>query len=332
MTALIIFTFTLMLPTLYRVQAQDDPPTTSLSEEDTALLERIFSALDNHQTLTSYVEKFSQERNLEISVISITGNSDLMAEDSNLDQTSTTSIYIERDSYFIRENDQPNILSDVYVKTHVVSSAPPNFTNTLDYEVDGEVRLVEGMLYVQADYTDSVSAAELDLPAFPADWVVINETENWEEIFWDLNLQYYLNQNTDPFIVRGEALTSLIQDISLESTALEDGTSVDLIQVTLGGEGIIDVFSYLTGIEKSNQFFPAFFALGNTAVYTFTLGADNSLYAISAEIHAQNNVNLNQVDPRNMSGLLALSTTDFTRTITYSEINVSREPVEIPVE
>lgn len=315
-------------------QAQDDP-TSPLSEEAQADLDRVLAALAKQQTYSSYVETYQEDRFLEISIVSVLVGTAEDPEDSNIDQTSTTQTRFERTAYVAHDEGNSNIQAEIKVEVEASLVSPlqdQTQTQTFAYEVEGEARIVDGNLYVVATYGDTAEEDIDALPPFPETWVNIAEFENWDDQFWDLQLEYYLFPESNPLLNPENDFTPFVQDVISAANTLDDGTLVTEITVILGGENIDGIISYLAHIPTSNQYFPAYFTENEIVRYAFSIGEDNTLYKVEARLQTANNVNLNQVDPRNISGVLAFARTDFTTTITYREINSPREPITNPLD
>lgn len=320
------------LVSLRAARAQED--SSGLSPEKQALVERVNRSLQHQKSYTSYVEHVTFQRTLTISILSVVVGitEQNQEEDTTIDQTSTTSVEIDRLSYIVQDDDALNILSNVNVETLVISTAPPEYNRTFNYTLGAEVRLVDGNIYVMAEYqTDATE--DVGLPQLSPEWILITDEvlesgETWDDILWELELNYYRGAGK-PF-QDDEKLTSLVQDVTVESGTLEDGTAVDIITLTLQGEGMPDFVSEALSIERANPYFDAFFNPGTTMVYAFSLDENDTLRLINASLQTKGDVNLSTLAPGTPPGVLAFAEAVFNQQIEYRDINVPLEPVTDP--
>jgi hypothetical protein len=188
------------------VAAQDD----GLSTEQLALVNRYFTGLEKQSNYSAYVltEQSSQNQLL---VFSSTGLPEFMETSMSRQETST-----------VIQSEIPEIRSQLSI----------SISQDQDYTIESEVRLVEGVLYVNAVYTNQHSS----LPPLPKGWIIVEDNTEWEGLA-PLQLNSYVDGRVSPLSDR-ELLLAGLTNVVLESSDLEDGTSIDVIVMTLNNETI----------------------------------------------------------------------------------------------
>lgn len=190
-------------------QAQDD-----LSDEQVALLERLFEAIDNADNYTSYLETKTifNTQTIEIDIPESANLSISRAATQTM--TATT------------------VAGDVAAFA-TVTVTTQDFENPITYTLNADIRYVADVLYVQASY----AVPNPDLPTLPSDWIVVDDPA----MFPDLDLETFFDHQdqTEDSSLRDllfsdrTRLNQIVSDISILSGIGPDGEAVDLITLSL---------------------------------------------------------------------------------------------------
>jgi len=210
-------------------------PVAAQDDDRQALVDRLIAAAGAIESYESFVRTESNSQVLTM-VIGIPL--------ANVEQTQYSSVYSEAVSNVI-SGDSPNVQSFFTIGTEQYSSDGSEETET-NVAVEGEVRVVDNVLYLTADVVEDNGDFPLQLPD---GWVVITTdfaNEDLEDLaafdipefsFDDL-LGFLFDDGEEDSL--SEALDSenlteflaLATDISLSQETLDDGTPVDVITAT----------------------------------------------------------------------------------------------------
>jgi hypothetical protein len=151
--------------------------------------------------------------------------------------------------------------------------------------------------------------------------------EDWQQVFFELRLDYFL-EDGNAFENR-EILSQAATQVNSETRSLEDGTEVEAIMVTLAGDDIDQLLSQSTQVEESDPLFEAFFGSLNEMTYEFLLDENDNLRQVSTEFTVRADMNMGEIDFE-YTGQIGIVEAEFKQVVTFSEINESQEPVEVP--
>jgi hypothetical protein len=311
---------TMLLPAGTSVRAQD-----GLSDEEIATLDRLEAAIDNFTAYTSYTS-YVVELESQVIAVSISGFDLELAETTNRE---ITGAYINADGV-------ENIQAEALVTTQ--NSDGTSGTETAA-TIQAEVRVVDGTVYVMAEYLDS----EGTVPDLPAGWIVVDEMNVLQYDFLDIGdlIESATSEATaaiddsDLFDDR-ELLESSLESVTVDPIELEDGTLVDLITLTLGPEGFTqllgDTLDLGLGDESGMaEMMDAMFE-GISFNFQVALDADDNVRQTVFTL----TINVEDLDasfipevPEGMEASLSISM-DRVETTTYSDINADLEPVAAP--
>jgi hypothetical protein len=113
-----------------------------------------------------------------------------------------------------------------------------------EYTLTGEVRFVEGNLYLisEPELKDAGNKAQLE--ALPEGWVQVEDAKGWPVGFGYLNLKSFLQESYTWELFDQPYTDNLFEtpsEVVLETDTLDDGTPVDIITVTLTGDILVSV-------------------------------------------------------------------------------------------
>lgn len=194
-----------------------------LSEEELALLDRIFATRENFLALTSYEEQISAAQRREIKLVLARG-----------EQTSVNLSTWARKSDITIVGEFKNAVSHVSATLESQATNVGGQQDSQTFSIEADVRRVDGKLYVNAQYdTPQVGA---DWPELPSGWVEVIDFEQWP-LFDEMELDDYLDEESSPFD-DPEMVKAMNPDVSSAPGALDDGTPVDVITVIFDVEAV----------------------------------------------------------------------------------------------
>ncbi len=295
-----------------------------LSEEEQALLERAIAGYDKWDDYSSFVL-------------------DMVEIESLVIEMSALGMDISMENFVTREvaasvitGDPENVSAVVTLEVEESSNIPTQETSSA-YTLEAEVRFVDDELYVSAEYLES----EGDVVPLPSGWVLV---ESVGEIlaFAELDLDEFLEEDEDSLFDGTVLLEQSITEITLETDTLEDGTPVDVITATVGGEGLLGLLDQVGTFAdtEDNPFIEVMLdalAQGESASMTFALALDedDNPRALSIEMFITIEgleVDLGAISEESPPGI----TLDVAFTVVMSEyselsnINAEMTPVEAP--
>lgn len=300
-------------PTAAPVKAQG-----GLSEEQLALLERIVNAISVVDDYTSYVNTESSTLALNGSV-ALAGFTQEIVQSQQLDKTTT---------YVLGDN--PNAL---VVATYTSETNQEGGT-IASYTVDAEARYVDGVLYVNITPVDG-DVSEL---ALPEGWVEVEDVTTYE-IFDDIGLDRILervgaieaNPANDSPLKDLELLEKIVQDVTVEETTLEDGSTVNVFTLTIDFVDLISEAPDAFGGDSNSAAQGLFNAFeGQSVEATIILDAEDNPLAYALSFEGE----LVDLDASVLSSSLAGATLNlsfvFSQTSELSQVNEAIEPVAAP--
>lgn len=312
------------------VQAQDG---NDLSEEEKALLERLLTA-GQPADYSSYIADVSRSQTTTFS-IGMMGFS--------LDQSQVRTVESSRQ---VITGDDRNVLA-TFVATSEDSSSTFGVATTSSYTIESEARLVDGVLYVQAEYADLIDPTGA-IPALDDGWIKINNAADIPFALSVLELGELYAENEggfaeetiDPLALDNyfeglETLQRLARTVTLSSTTI-DGMTYDLITVTVGfddllaeAEDSIDVSDPFVGVILEA------FSDGEMEV-SGALDENNSIVQLNLSMLVEiedlpiNTAEMGLESELGDTEILFSISLDYQQTTVYSQINEPLEPVTAP--
>lgn len=231
------------------VQAQGD----GLTEDERDLLDRVYIGLERLDTYASYRMQSSDRLSQSFSLF-VGGQSLDIASDS------------------LRTEEQ--IFARGVLSSSLQANVNVNYSETTmgeeeAFEMDAEVRLVDGVLWVDAAYVDPAD----DLEPLPQGWTSYVTIDDIPGELDALDLDSYLGATLRPFENR-ELVMASISSITVEPMTLPDETEVDLITVTFEEEGFRNLFSQFvdSAMTSDNPFLSVLSSVAADGTITFSMG------------------------------------------------------------
>ncbi|HEX3052232.1 MAG TPA: hypothetical protein VHP83_16350 [Aggregatilineaceae bacterium] len=252
----------------WHAQAQD-----GLSDEELALLDRVIEARKQFSTWTAYSE--------EVSGVNVSSFAMMLAENKN---SRVEMMTWSRSASVIPGETENNVQAEVGAVYSYEETSTGKEPITTQYDISGELRLVDGVAYVQAAYQESTP----DVPEVPDGWVTIrNDAENDQyPSFEGFQIDDLLEKDTlDEAVENLELLRTIASTVFLDTDTLEDGRPVDIITVQLEREGIAEFLGEDLG---DNVISSALMETGNnSATLRFWLTADHTIYELDSVLHLE---------------------------------------------
>lgn len=298
-------------PTLPITHAQDG----GLTDEQIAMLDRVYTAVDHRDNYTSFNLDIQETRTQSMD-ISVGGPSFTIEQAVSRTETRTT----------LRADEQENSQSLV-----TLDFAENGLDGQTAYVMEAEIRVVDGVLYLNATYSEATP----DLPNLSPGWQAFDQVDSIPSIFNELDLNGYLEEDEDdPFDDR-ELIERIVSDISVEASETVDGTPVDVITFTIEGDGMREFMAASADEEEAaeNPFIGVYAsdATVGAVVYTIALDADNNALEVSIEW----SISVEEFDVSTVSDqfppdtILSLELSN-ARQETVTDINADLEPAVAP--
>lgn len=292
--------------------AQEEVP----SEEYEALAERLQAASEKTDALTSYAVEQLTIENQSIRVVWGEIEQDIIR---NLERVSTATV---------TSGDSPNGQGTVTVTVSSVEGPAE-----VSYTIEAELRYVDGVVYVNAAYTES----EGDVPPLPEGWVEIDDTAFYPE-YSDLDLSGFRDlfedeeDEDDPL----ESIQELLNAANSVTTYEDDmdGTPIEVFNIVLGWEGLTVM------LEESGDFSADDPVMG---LFSEALADEEELVNISLALDEDDHMigmafgftmsftdaDASQIDPNLQDGTIS-ALIENTEVNEISQINETFDPVEAP--
>lgn len=307
--AFVALAMALALSGWHPARAQED----GLSDEQLALLERIFAAREQLDLFESYVEEGTGSEAQELSVVLGEQSLDLLE-----------AVEWERAQTVINAPERKNV--DAQLSSAVTSQGEEVF------RVLAEARLVDDTLYVSAAYSEPSE----DLPPLPDGWIVLDE-ESAETIgeqypaIGALEFGSITSGEASTLLEDQERIRQTASDVTLETITLEDGTEADQITVVFGRDALLGVMT-----EDTDDPFQLglFSGLTDDSAATLTLVLDGEGRAL--EVRTRMDLIAVDIDAAALSpedfppGALLSFTFQGVEDQRYEQINEAFEPVSAP--
>jgi hypothetical protein len=289
-------------------QAQDG----GLTDEELALLDRVFNAREVILSYDSYVQ-VADGAEKHTRTFKLDGES----------QTFSKTYDWERASTVVRTDEVWTVRSNI---TSYVEETSPD--GMMSYTLVAESRYVDETLYVNAEY----DPPDPSLPALPDSWTVVDDLGSFE-MFDCLQLEDILEPELlvdDPDLILATAVS-----VRTQADTLKDGTPVTLIVVTFDSAGLMTILSESTvpDIEPETiVFLLAALSTDSEMRLAYVMDAEDnllgfkslmSLYAFDVDAHA--------VAPDQFrEGILVDLSVESTHTEFYRQLGEMFEPITAP--
>jgi hypothetical protein len=298
-------------------QAQD-----GLSDDERALADRAQTALRDARAYTTFIE-----HSLLVIKLSI-GDAEINPL-AAVEGTTTHEV-----NAFHVVGDVPNLRANARVTMNLYTLLTENMSRTLD----AEIRVVDGVLYVNATrQTDPPEDEELYANApMPEGWTLVENLDDWPAL--DILFLDNFTPGDDPNVYMdirdlSDDVFALASAVSSESVTLDDGTAVEAITLEVTGENLREL------IRRSSE-------AGNDLELGMILGdltlldqLNDAASILSVTVYVDDQGWLRQVDitlrldmpaPQNATEDQITWGWDITGTYEFSAINEPIEPVAAP--
>jgi hypothetical protein len=295
----------LLTGALIPASAQDG----GLSDEELALLDRVFAARENLKNYSSYVEEatFLEEQNFLVK----------LGEES---REFNNQYFVQRTATIL-QGDTNNISATIFAQIQ---------EDDVSYSIDAEARVVDETLYFNGTYL----IPDPDLPLLPEGWTVVVDPDVVEGLE-NLHLDDMIEDDSlggtlfdEPDLMRAAA--SLV---TVMPSTLDDGTPVDIIAITLDSAGVAMALTESSVLEGDSAASSTAAALTDESelVLLVALDAENNPHQVvlTSTIEAID-VDGPSFDPSFPEGLTFDTSLAVVQTHTYSQFNEPFEPVAAP--
>jgi len=192
-----------------------------LTEEQLALLDRVFAASEQLQAFESYIEEGAGDESQELTVT---------LEEQAFELLDSTEW--QRTQTVINAPEGKNV--DAQLSATVSSQGEETF------RINAEARFVAGTLYVSAAYDEPAA----ELAPLPEGWIAVEDADTIGETYPALDaLQLGSIASDEPsaLLEDQERIRTTATDVTLETITLEDGTSADQITVVIGRDALLEI-------------------------------------------------------------------------------------------
>lgn len=284
-----------------------------LTEEQLALLDRVFAARAQLETFESYLEESTGDESQALS-ITLEGQAFELLDSTAWQRTQTV----------IHAPEGKNV--DAQLSATVSSQGEEAF------RVSAQARFVAGTLYVSAAYDEPSDA----LAPLPEGWIAVEDADAIGEVYpalAALQLGSIASDEPSTLLEDQERLRTTATDVTLEPITLEDGTSADQITVTLGRDALLTII-----LEDTDDPFQLglFSALSEDSQATLRAVLDNGGRAV--EVHTTIELSAQDIDAAALSpddfppGTLLSFSFVGVEEQRYRQIGEAFEPVSAPEE
>ncbi|MCI0713660.1 MAG: hypothetical protein L0154_26115 [Chloroflexi bacterium] len=301
----IILLLALLLPTI-PLSAQ-----TQLSEEEEALIERMFAAADKADTYTSFTATTTEFYIFEMQV-SFLGQTVEFLE----------SVTSNSDGYVIRDEDGERSSSTV---TLAYDYRSPQDNSR--YTIGADVITVDDMLYVNAMYTEISTV----LPPIEPGWQMYNNAEDIPAALEELRLDEVFDSEEDTLFNRN-LIRDSASEVTIKEGQLSDGTPVDVIQIVIED----DILNFLN-LQASEDIFWQILEqaeLEGEIIFTANLDADDNLLLTNISIVVSiDDLDLSELELEGFPvGTTLDLSVDTTQIGTISNIDSEYDAIVVPVD
>lgn len=308
---IILFTFVLAMP-LIPVYGQG-----GLTEDEQALLDRMFAALDKEENYTSYYGATTESLSLEMSIM-------VFGQALPFSQSSTTTT----EGYTTRLDDVTNAAGTVEV---AFESAAPD--ENVSYVIEADVIRLDEVLYVNAAYVES----EGDVLPIEEGWLVIEDLDAIPQALEELSLDdFFSNDDENTLFDNPELLAENADSVTLEEGELEDGTPIEIITVTVD-DNVGAFFAAIADVEEDeNPFVGLILGADSDGLVVIQVGLDEEDNAVLAHFTLTIGLSEINLDDLEIEGLPEGATLDL---VVDADLNGERSgfgeeypAIEMPVE
>lgn len=291
-------------------QAQDS----ELTAEQQALLDRALAAVQASDDYTSYVSTNIETRS---DVLELSG--------AGIEQTQERTSTVEEQVSYIKGDDGKNI-SSLY-KLSVTESTG---AETVAYTIEGEIRFVDGILYVRGEAVEGE-------PELPEGWVTSEEAlaySAFDRLSLDDKLEDALDEGFNLLMNAAEEAKLVATDVTSEETTLEDGTAVEMISFSIPGAAIGELMKLDPSFDPADPSNMLLDMLGEDSFYAISLYLDENDVLVGVNISGlltATEVNMNELDPNSFpAGLMLNFNSENVEETFLQQVNETLEPVEAP--
>jgi hypothetical protein len=217
-----------MLAPTVKTFAQDDD---GLSEDEQALVDRALAAIEASEALTSVEVADDETLTMDLN-INMAGQEFAMSQNKHK----------STEGYLVRDGE-----TESQSATFLVESSEEGPDGLSSYTLGGEMVFVDGVAYVNAAYEDS----EGDVEELAEGWQMISSTEEIPAALSELDLDNLFDEEDDTLTKFAE-LTDHATAVELSEDELEDGTPIEVIEITLDKEGFA-AFLASTADEEGDE-------------------------------------------------------------------------------
>jgi hypothetical protein len=286
-----------------------------LSDEQLALLDRVAEARAKYQAYTSLTRTTTGSETQDITITL----GDLTQVQSSVYQWDSTATYV------MAEGEPDNVSMTVTGSSEITQGE-----TTTAYTITAEVRLVDGVTYVNAAY----ETPDPTLPEIPQGWIVVEDPDAYP-VFASLQLDSVpLHDEEEELFDDIELVKTTATDVQIEAVTLDDGTSADRITVVLGQEGLVAAFGTQEDADPTALALLSVADDASGATLSVTMDAENNPLELTMTLLMQAvGVDANTLSPGQFpEGVLLDFAFSTTQTQTLSDFNALFEPVGVPEE
>jgi hypothetical protein len=291
-----------------------------LPADQQALLDRVLQAIAASDSYSTFVHETDETR----------ANTQSIHRGEKTATSSQTSVF-QRATHFIdKANGQANIdmLMSVQVTEQTFAAEQP-----VAYSLEGELRLVDGVLYVQAQRQ---SDSEDSLPPMPDGWVIVTNADDWPALDV-LQLEARLRDVASPDVFSAD-IALLLQEATsatLTRATLDDGTPVDQITLVLTGDDMgrgAAAFATATDDRETTAILYDHMDLDQSSwTMVFSLNDQDQIVHYAAETQmVWTDFDVHLISPQTPEGTLLSQTNTMSASSTLSGIGEPLEPVPAP--
>jgi hypothetical protein len=294
----------LLVGALIPARAQDG----GLSDEELALLERVFAARENLKNYSSYVEEMSVLESQETTVT---------LEDET--RVFTNQALIEWTATFIQAEDSRNVSATIFAQVQ---------EDDISYSIEAEARVVDGTLFFNGAYL----IPDPDLPLLPEGWIAVADPDV-VEVLENLHLDNLIED--DALVDEQDLMRAAASSVTAVPSTLDDGTPVDIIAITLDSAGVAMALTESSEMGADPAFASSMAAAltdESELIMTVALDADNNPHQVAmiGDMEAVD-IDGHAINPEQFpEGLMFDTSLSQVRTWTYSQFNEPFESVAAP--
>ncbi len=290
-----------------------------LPDDQQALVDRVLAAIAATESYASFVSDLTETTSNAMSV-----------QLGGTPSTSADSYTIQQTTHYTTADGQPNISTTATadVSSQAFGAAAPE-----QYTLHAETRVVDGVLYVNAQRETTTEAS---LPPMPDGWVVVRNASDWPALrILQLGDDLLNLDSPDLF---DPNVPQLLKDATSATQAdgtLDDGTPVTVITLTLTGHdlrrGLGDYMTAKDPAPTTAVYYGSIDLDQSSWIMTFSLNDQDQIVAFTADASViWTGFDLNAISPQTAKGTLLDQTTTLKGTYAIRGIGEPLEPVAAP--